>query len=206
MTIFGPLIDNDDVEKAVGDTIGYWIDSYLAEKERDKGLTVGQIARPRSYLQTYDADNWPEGQLPAIAIVCPGTVGNLELHGSGEISAWFDVTVNAMLEGTSEADARKIAAIYASSIGTLVMQKQGLNGAAGPSFATDVNPLGWTINLADIDNRTLATGSVRFHVLVDEIMNSNDGPVTLPSPPEAAPPDGPTVSAVTTTVVAGRLS
>lgn len=187
---FGALVDNNDVENAVTATITFWIDAYLAAKERAKGLSVPTFARPASYNETYDYDNWPEGQLPGIAVVC-GDPDELIYHAGGVVGAWFAVNVDAIVTDQTEAFARKVAAAYANTLAALLTQQSALMGAGSEQFAVDVVFDGWELTLPDVSNRTLAVGQVQLRVLVDTIFDPTTAPLALPDPPESDPGDWP---------------
>ena len=184
-SIYGPSVDIGDVEDAVQNTISYWIDTYLAMKERAAGLPVPTISRPASYNETFDYLNWPEGQLPGIAIVCPGTVEEPMRRGSGDVAAWFEVSIDAIVSGQQEADTRRVAARYQGAISALLEEQSLLASGTDVPFADDLALIDWKIELPDESNRTLVVSTTTIHVLVGSILNAYDGPVTLPSPPES---------------------
>jgi hypothetical protein len=176
------MVDNGDVEQAVLATVGYWIDMYLGQKERLKGWPPGQqLARPNSYIQTYDPENWPEGQTPAIVCVCHGTVGEPLRYGNG-VGAWFEVDVDSIVVGTTEAEARNIAGAYASAIAVLLEGQPQLMGTGTEPFSTDCVFQGWKLELPDEENRTLAVATTTFHVKVDQIFNQYQAPIAPPLP------------------------
>jgi hypothetical protein len=191
--IFGPLIDNTDVESAVSKTVEYWIDVYLAAKERAKGWSVQTLARPASYNATYDYDNWPEGQLPGIAVVCHGTIEDPAYHHQA-VSAWFEVDVDVIVTDQSEATARAGASAYVSALATLITQQAGLCGSGDVAFASDARFVAWDLKLPDVDNRTLAVGTTQFHVLVSDIFDPSAGPLALSDPSHSDPGQFPTVA------------
>lgn len=184
-SIWGTSVDNDDVVQAVINTIDYWIDAYLSLKESVKGIADQTIARPRSYNPTFDVDNWVEGQVPQIAVVCAGTVGEQTLRGSGDVSSWFEVHVSAIVTDQTEALTRRVAAIYQSALAMILKQQQQLDGGTGDPFASELTLMEWQIELPDESNRTLISSTVVVHVLISSILNASDGPTTLPTLPSA---------------------
>jgi hypothetical protein len=205
VSVIGAIIDPSVVEDAVTATIEVWIDSYLTEVENQRGLTVNTISRPLSYNETFDYDNWPEGQLPGIAVISPGTVGEPERWGNGDISAWFEVQVAAIVTGQQEGEVRRVAQRYQSALGALLMQLANLSGATNTPFATDVTFDGYEMRLPDVDNRTLAVGLVNVHVLVDSLFNAQAGLKVAP-PPNPIPQVGPPVTRTGFTVDAEPLT
>jgi hypothetical protein len=195
VSIIGPMVDNGDVELAALSTIGYWIDMYLGMKERAKGWPVGQLARPNSYIQTYDPENWPEGQTPAIVAVCHGTVGEPLRYGNG-VGAWFELDIDSIVVGQTEAEARNIAAAYASTVATMLEQQSQLMGEGDTPFSTDCPFQGWKLELPDEENRTLAVATATFHVKVDQIFNQYQAPLAPPVPSAEDPGDEPTADTI----------
>jgi hypothetical protein len=200
--IYGPLVATVDVEAAVTATIETWIDSYLAAVEEAHGTTVGFLARPNSYAASFDYDNWSEGQLPAVVVVCDGTSGQIERMGAGDILAQFTVNVDVIVTDTQESLARNVAALYQTAIAAILEQKGSLRGAGTTPFATGTNLTGWRIVLPDVNNRTLVAGTTTVNVLVAPVLNALSGPSVVPAPAESAPPDEPEITSVNTTVTA----
>lgn len=199
MSIFDPIIGTPDVEDAITATIALWADIYLSERERQVGLTVGTLARPASYNDTYDLENWPEGQLPGVAVVCPGTVEKPEERGSGDIEAWFEASIDLIVSDQTEALARRVAGHYQAAISTLLGQQSALKclltdtpqtyDPTRDDFASDLELQGYRIELPDVSNRTLAVATINLHVLVGSVYNAKAGPATpinlsdWPTPP-----------------------
>lgn len=196
-SIFGRILTNEQVSGPVLDLLWTWLPTYLAEVERQTGTQVGLTAMPRSMQAAYDLENWPELQLPAVIVVCNGTLGEPEPHGDGSYGAWFEVVAGVMIEDSTEALARASAGRYQAAIETIINAHQDIEG-----LATDTRWQGRLIELPDAHNRTLVLGTTHFEIFVDDITNQQAGPTQLT--PTATPsdpyPDWPTVRSTSMTV------
>jgi hypothetical protein len=183
-SLIGAIISTPDVEDAITSTLSLWIDEYLGEVEDQHDQARGTISRPRSYNATYDFENWPESQLPSVAVVCPGTVGALERAGLGAVNAWFEATLSVIVTGQDEADARRVAGLYQSAIATLLEQQGSLRASSDTPFAQNTLVMSTETRLPDVENRTLAVGSVTVRSMVNGIFDRLAGPV---GPPPSEP-------------------
>ncbi len=181
MSIFGALIPSSAVEQAVLALAAQWTDTYLAEVERQQGMSVPTLERPRSQQTSYDFENWPEGQLPALVCVCPGTTGELERSGVGQYGGWFALSVGVLVEDTTEANARRVSQLHQAALDGLLVQHGSLGG-----FASDLYLTARASRLPDIDNRTLAYAESSYRVFVDQIVARSGGPPTA-DPPSLTP-------------------
>lgn len=202
MTLFGRLVSDADVETAVLATLNLWLPTYISEVERQAGnLTVGTLARPRSAQSSFDFENWVEGQLPALVVVCPGTAGSFDRQGAGVYSAWFEVQTGVLVEDTTEANARRVAQLHQAAVDGVMVQHGTLGG-----FATDMNLISRQTRLPDVSNRTLAYAESMYHVMVDDIVARPGGPPRpdVPLPDPTAPwPDDPTITTPATVTFTG---
>jgi hypothetical protein len=180
-SIFGAMIPSSDVEQAILNTLSPWIDTYLAEIERQQTITVGALQRPRSAQTSYDFANWDEGQYPALVCVCPGTYGDVVRNGEGDYSAWFEVRVGVVVEDTTEANARRVSQFHQVAIETILSQRGSLGG-----FASEMKWINRKTVLPDVANRTLAYSPSEFRVNVDSVVMWQGGPAT-PNPPSVTP-------------------
>lgn len=204
MTVFGTFVPTIAVQDAVRAVLDVWSDTYLAVLERQMGLTVGSLQRPRYIGPSFDNDNWPEGQLPAILIVCPGPTGGLERHGSGQYGGMFAVQVSVLVEDTTEENAIRVASVYQSAIEGELLQRGALGG-----IATSTEMRSRLVEAPDPDNnRTLARAVNEFDIFVDAIVTAGAGPATPapPTDPEAPVSDWPHVSSTDVTVNAEPIS
>lgn len=188
-TIFKPIITRQEVELRVTNTLKDWIDTYLAEVERQNGLDVRQLPRPRSYSRRNEFDHWPEEQIPAVIVVSPGLVGRPVANGSGEFRGQWGVGVAVIAEGQDVNNTRDLVGYYTAAIRALILQRPSLGGfAMGVTWEDERYD-----DISDIDvGRTLASGQVVFQVEVEGIVSTKAGPVTPDTPPVDPPPVSPT--------------
>lgn len=188
MTIFGPMIDGSDVERALLDFLKRWIPTYLAEivRERDPDGTVwpNGLAPVRNYTVVHSLEEkWPEDQLPMFLAYCPGIVGEPQYRGDGEVSAIFAVGLSAIASGATMMDTKQIARAYATAAKAAIVQHEGLDGfALGTRWIDERN---YPVVQGVEAERNLMAVSMIFEIEVEEILNRDEGPVK----PDTEPPD-----------------
>lgn len=188
MTLFKPIITRQDVEHAALNTLKPWFDTYLAEVERQKGLIVRQLPRPRSYMRRNEFDKWPEEQLPSIIVISPGIVGRPTASGSGMFTADWGLGVAVIAEGRDNDNTRDLVGYYTAAIRALILQRPSLNGFAKGVVWEDER----YDDISDFDaGRTMASGQVVFQVEVEDVVSTRAGPVTPDTPPVDPPPVSP---------------
>jgi hypothetical protein len=187
--IFRQIITRQDVEQAALDTLQIWIDTYLAEVERQKGITVRSLPRPRSWTRRNEFERWPEDQIPAIIVVSPGLSDPPMGTGNGAFRADWDLGIAVVAEGQQTNSTRDLVGYYTAAIRALIIQRPSLGG-----FAMGVI---WTgeryDDISDTEiGRTMASGQVLFQVTVEGIVSTKAGPVTPDTPPVDPPDTSPT--------------
>lgn len=200
MTIFGNIKTAGAVEGAVLGIVQKWLPTYVAELERQTGRAVPSVARPRSYGVTYDLDNWPENQLPAILVVAAGTDGEPEEEGGGVFSAWWSVGVSAVLTAPDAVNVKRNSQLYAAAIRALVVQHRNLGGFA---MTTDWVAEEFAESTAD-QNRSLAITLNSFRVKVRDVVTSYAGPIQPDPKPDPNEPYPEWTTVTSTETVANR--
>lgn len=186
MTIFGNLTSRADLEAAVKSVIINWIDTYLAEVERQRGLTVPFYSRPRSITTTNHFAKWDEDQLPAIVIISNGFSAPPKKKGDGTYNTWWGLGVAVVVSAVDEQETRDMASDYTLALLAIFAQRQSLNGFANGIEIADVN----FDDIDDGDRRSLASGQIIMSVEVDDVVQANVGP-SVPTPPVWTPDDPP---------------
>ena len=181
MSIFGRIVTNSMVEAAVLELVNVWADTGLAEVERQSGVTVGLIQRPRAYAAAFDFDNWQEEQLPAVYAVSPGPA-QLERAGGDRYTAIYPLDVGVFVNDQTEPLVRGAASAYQMAVAMIVAQ----NGGIGALAATRTEWIGGALRLPDPDNRTLALATCEFHIVISDVLDGGAGPA---SPNPAASPE-----------------
>lgn len=178
-SIFSPIVSTRWVKRHITETVSVWAPTYLAEAERQEGLAVGSLERPRAVASAFDLDNWPELQTPAIFCVCPGVLGDPERHAQGRYSAWFGFQLGVYVEEQEEAPALECAETYQAAIEDLIIQQ----GALGDQGRQETLWTSRSLRLPDPTNRTQVCAVSAFKVIVDSVITAGAGPVA-PEPVE----------------------
>ena len=117
-SLYGRLIAAVDVEQTLKEHVDQYIDPYLNEVERQHGLVVGAIARPRAFVV---AERFPEDQLPAVVVESPGTTDTPAANGQGRYSVRFELTLAIHLAASD--GAIELAKLYALALRALATQQ-----------------------------------------------------------------------------------
>jgi len=177
--VFGPLIDERDVQHAVRDTITLWIETYLAVVERKIEVDPRTLLLPRSYVLKDDGtlDKRPEDQIPSVVILCPGTAGDPRMDGEGLYRVPYAVNVAVIVSAMDEVSTSDLAKFYAAAIRNLLVHNGSLGG-----FAESTRWRGSRNDeLRPEDDRTMAAGTNVFEVLVPDVVQKGAG---LKAPPD----------------------
>lgn len=177
-SIFGRIVDGDDVEQWCLDTLRTWSSTYLAEKERQKGLHAGKLQRIRSWVTTASFDKWPEDQLPCGLLISVG-LSELPLKdGSGIYRARFQMGLGIILSARNDLDTHRWARLYIAAHRALLIQRPSLGGQAAGVVWQDED----YTQLPFDDERSLGAGMANFTVEVADVTSANAGP-TRPDKP-----------------------
>lgn len=191
MSIFGEFITNDEVEQAVLNTVREWASTYLAEVERQKGMTAGDLPRPRSYVVASEFETIPgDEQLPMVIAIAPGLADPPSKNGSKRHRATWQVAVVVLVSvrRTADNNPRKVAGYYGAAVRGLLVQRPGLEGFA--EGTTWVDESYQDVNTED--SRSLGAVRVVFDVEVDGVVTGDAGPVApAPQGDPLAPYDDP---------------
>lgn len=181
MSIFGPIKDADQVEAAVEDTIKYWIDTFLREKEDQDGIPANSFPLPRAYVRAVEPDKFPEDQLPAVILHCPGLKDRPYAEGDGTYNAPFEVNVFVETMASSPAQTRWLAKKYTAVVRDILIKKASLRGFAEGGTVWDDESYD---DLAIEDERTIGYGQVSFTVWVQDVSTRFGGPLEPADPVE----------------------
>lgn len=176
--LFGRIITKADVELHVREVIKIWIHTYLGEVERQMGIPVGKIPRPRSYHRTDSFDNFVENQLPAIIMVSPGFSRPPTIEGDGQMNGYFAFGVGVIVSARDKESTNNVLAIYLGALMALMLQKRSLGRLAWGCDLIDMS----SDELGDEDSRSLAGGQMEFELYIDNITNRQLGPYTWQEP------------------------
>lgn len=190
LELFGRIISGRQVEGWMRDTLKLWFGTYLREIERQEGLTLQSLPKPRSYTIAEDADKEPEDQLPAIVVVSPGLNG---IPPTADGEGWYEsnwrVGVGVFASATDRQATINLVRMYCAVVRALVLQKQSLGG--------HTDGIEWLDEDYDVmefdDGRTIGAGQVIFDVRINHAVRKHGGP---DQPDEGVPGDWPLVDTV----------
>lgn len=190
-TLIGPLVSLWDVEQGVLATLRTWLDTYLAEVERQHGIRPKTLERPpapESYHgATKEAISWTDAGLPEVIVI-------VEPEGEPEVSAsvgyvqGFEVQVWCIALGKDgveqllpEESARMQVSLYGAAVEGMVQQG-----------ALEIPNLQWSrmvgvprVECPEPDRRRQQVSTTTFHVWVAPTVDQNAGPVG--ATPQEAP-------------------
>lgn len=111
MPLLGPLVSSWTLERAARDLLmpdRNLIGLYLDEVVKQTGAAV-RSERPRTVVVREREARLSDEQLPALIIVCPGTVDDPERDGEGMYRATWFMTVAAVVQSSDGDLARQLA-------------------------------------------------------------------------------------------------
>ena len=116
----------------------------------------------RSTVNRNDMDKWSQEQLPCLAVMCPGTVGEPRKFSDNTFLVRWAVAVAMVVSANNEENTRNLAQQYAAAIRTCVMHNRGwTNLARGTDWADERYD---ALEPDDGSELSLAAGQVAFLV------------------------------------------
>ena len=179
-SLYGRLISAVDVEQALKARIDARLDNYLNEVERQHGLAVGTLQRPRAFVV---AERFPEDQLPAIVVESPGTTDLPAADGQGRYWARFELVLAIHVAASN--GALELAKLYALALRALAVQQPSAL-FMGVDWINERYPRPELVG-----GRTFYTAEVTLEVQVDEVTDRAAGPPDEPGWPEDGGPESP---------------
>lgn len=201
--IFGPLILGSDVEDGAITTLQTWMPLYIAMVSRKIGQAWDWLQVPKSYTAANDPNHWPEDQVPAIVVACPGTEGQPKRDGRQTYRAKWQLEVVVFVSANDRPATEKLAKYYGGAVRMILAQKADLNDLAA---GTQWNSEKYNIRIADQDQRVLGSCSNTFCVDVRNVVRALGGPPDPNADPSGVPPDYPLAEHVTVQLVPEALS
>jgi len=204
--LLGPILATYAIERLAYGLIDQHIGLYLDEVTRQQALlararAIDRVERPRSVTIREGAGRLPEEQLPAIVLVCPGTVGEPRRSGDGTYRATWALRVLAAQQSSDAALGRELAGIMAAAASALLVQTLPLADerivgirwtgestrdlTVGERTIGDLTVAGVTLD----DDRSRQYCARALELTVDGVMSDLGGPPpTLEDPPIGEPP------------------
>ena len=179
-SLYGRLIAGVDVEQALKARLDDRLDDYLNEVERQHGLAVGSLSRPRAFVV---AERFPEDQLPAIVVESPGTTDLPAADGQGRYAVRFELVLAIHVAAAD--GAIELAKLYVLALRALAVQ-QPAPLFMGIDWVNERYPRPELVG-----GRTFYTAEVSLEVQVPDVTDRHAGPPDEPGWPENGGPDSP---------------
>jgi hypothetical protein len=199
---FGSLISFTDVEDDILNHFRKWMNTWLAARERKKGIVPGTINRPQSYIikRTFNAIPGQE-QTPIISLISPGFADPTERHGeNGTHHAFLRVGIAAVITAGPEGQAHSLIGHYQAALVGIAVKHRKIND--------QVYLVEWTdMATDDIDDeaQSRSMAAVRLELVYKVFNFASEFPVpdNIAEPPDnplEPQPDDPLVATVLTEV------
>lgn len=203
-SVWGPILDGSDVEKALLAHLRHWMPAAVdyVRRSKDPDGTVwppGSIADIREYGVSHAdaaAEKWPEDQLPMLVAQSPGMEGDPRSEGDGTVSAIYGVMLSAIASSVTMADSKELARLYASAARLAIMQNPQLDAGTGDDFAGGVTmgaERNGQVRRGVEAERNLMVCTIPYLIEVPNVLNLSGGPITVPDDITAEPEPWPTV-------------
>jgi hypothetical protein len=177
-SIFGRIVTGYDVEQAVLAVLQRWSSTYIAELERQHGITACSIARVRGWSLAPSFDKWPEDQVPGVLVVSTGAAAPIR-HGDGTYRATWAVELGCVVSAQTQQLSRELAMLMLSAHKAIIVQRPSLEG-----FADGTRWLAESYTALPFDDtRSLYAASATLAIDVEDVLTSLAGPVTPDNPP-----------------------
>lgn len=208
MSVWGPLLDGSDVEKALLAHLRHWMPSASAyvrkakdpDAERWPGRGDGTFIEPiREYGVSHAdaaAQKWPEDQLPMLIAQSPGMEDDPVVEEGGRVSAVYGVALSAIASSVTAEDAKELARLYAAAARLAIIQNPQLDAGTGTPFADHVRmgrERNGQVRRGIEGERNLMICTVPYLIAVPAILDVSGGPLVPPEDPEEEVEDWPTV-------------
>jgi hypothetical protein len=160
-----------------------WFITWLAQIERDQGITPKTLPPPRAWGIRTDFSRNPEMTLPLVMVISIGTNPGRkpQRDGDGTVTAWWLASIGAVVSAASHADANDLAGYYGAVIRG-VISLQDIDWANGVEWESEQ-----FTDLPSIQDRNLAMVREVFSVAVSGTMSLFDGFDVVPADPYASP-------------------
>lgn len=197
MTVWGPMVDGSDVERALLEHLKAWMPTMVPAVRREKDPAAERWSQGISPIASYTVrhaanEKWPEDQLPMLLAYCPGLYGQPKAEGDGVYSARFACTISAIASGFDMEDCKELSRLYASAARLAIAQHPALGGfAEGAEWIDSQN---FQVTRGVEAERSLMSVSDVWAIDVAEVFNRDAGVREPLEDPETEPGDPPLVT------------
>lgn len=194
-TLFGRLIESTDVQQAAEETIKKWIETYLAEYERQRGLAPETIDVIETYTQVNEFRDWAGQETPVCVIVSP-EIPVAKKHGDGVYTGEFTLGIGLIVQASTRDSTNRMGRAYGAIIRQLLLQQAGLGGlASGITFENEKYN-----DVPEGEDRAQASAQVIFTVEVPGIVDSRKGIIEPTDDPYGSGSEAPEAQEVSVTI------
>lgn len=169
-TLFGHSFGPDHLQNAVEETIKAFLEDYLAEAERQRGLEPETLPVFKTYSQVNEFRNWADDETPVCVIVSPG-IPRFKRKGRGEYFAEFDLGVACIVQANNREKTNALSRVYGPVIRQLMVQQAGLGGVAS---AVDLIEEKYD-DVPESEDRSQAVAQIIFTVEVPDVVDASKG-------------------------------
>ena len=180
-SVYGKVITGTDVERSLENTLQLFLPDYLAEVAEQHGYARGYLPMPASWSLSNEVDNWPEDQLPACIVVCPGLIDAPSRNG-GKFDAVWGVSVAWVVSSQDRRLTRELLQLYLGATRAAIVQHQSLPqwnedlGKTVTGIATGIDWIDEGYDDVPIDStRTLGAGRISLGIQVSDVVDVSKG-------------------------------
>lgn len=205
MSVWGPVLDGADVERALLAHLEHWMPAASAYVRKSKDPTGEKwpegIAEIREYGVSHAdaaAQKWPEDQLPMLIAQSPGMEDDPVVEEGGRVSAVYGVALSAIASSVTIEDAKELARLYASAARLAIVQNPQLDAGTGDFFSDHVQmgrERNGQVRRGIEGERNLMICTIPYLIAVPSILDVSGGPIVSPEDPEEEVPEWPRVKA-----------
>lgn len=182
MSTFGNWLSPRHVEAAYIDHVVKWLETFVAEAERQFGFTARSIPVPHRGQFTVSREDFqkmPEDQTPAVLVLAPGMAGEARREADRSLTAPIALAfgVIAYTPALEQGLATEIAQILGLAIREIVLRLP----------PDDLEVKGVRLideRYGDLEERSMGSSRVIFTVDVANWSPGSGGPVDRTDPPE----------------------
>lgn len=208
MSLFGDILDANQIEEACLEHAKEWGATYLDEvaQQRDHPKGRGAYRAPRTHTTVNDFDKWPEDKLPCLLLISPGTVEQPVRRGGGAYSGAWYIAVAIIVSARNQESTRRLAMRYGAAYRALFLQRADFDGRLGGRMSVREWVSEDYDDLPMEEERNLAVAKLIFTVNVDGVTNAFAGPGDDDPRPGSPTPDYgelPTADNLSVGVIAG---
>jgi hypothetical protein len=204
MTVVGVVAGQLTVEQAMVATLEKWLPEYVVAAARryaaagTSGIDTAAMAamltayefpfRPRGVTVAGSFEDWPVNALPHVQVLSPSWTPNGGSQNGRSFK--YQIHVACLVGAQDHDDTRLLRACYEDAILGAVTQHPGLGGvAAGVDVVGGGNA---SFNeVAEADSKTFQGSMTVFEVVLENVLDTQNGPVEPLEEVEGVPPEYP---------------